>query len=106
MRQEMTGGDGGQTQDDREKDVRQCSAPGARAEQIEGLKAEGGEGGKASADSDHDEEAEVVGDGIPAALQSERSEVSDDEGAKHVDKDGAIWKCDALRECQSRDRVT
>src|ERR1700733_14871656 len=68
---------------------RRGPGPGARTGEVKGLEAEGGEGGKAAADSDHDKDANVFGDGISAVVQGERAEVADDDGADHVDKDGA-----------------
>jgi hypothetical protein len=104
--EEMAGSYCGDAQNDGEDDVGEGSAPGAGAHQVEGLEAEGRESGEASADADHDEEAEVLGGGIAAALQGEGAEVADDKGPEHIDENGAEGKSDAVGECETRDGVT
>src|SRR5258707_11666561 len=92
LRQAMASGNRSQAQHYRQSDICQDPAPGARTHQIEGLEAEGGEGGKSAADPHHDKEADVIGGRVFAAVQRERAEVADDERADHVDEKGADWK--------------
>ena len=98
--------DCGDTQHDGKDDICQSSAPRAGAGEIESLQAEGGEGGKSAADTDHDEETNVFGDRMLAAMQGQRAEVSDDEGAEHVDEDGAKGESAAVGEGKPGDGVT
>lgn len=85
----MAGGDGGDAEGDREQDVGQRLAGATVAQKVEGLEAEGGEGGKAAAQADHDEEAGVVIEGIAAAGGGECGEKADDARADDVDEDGS-----------------
>src|ERR1700727_934774 len=89
LRHAGAAGDGSHTQQHRQNDIRQGPGPGARTGEVKGLEAEGGEGGKAAADSDHTKEANVFGEGISAVGRGGGAEVADDERADHVDKDGA-----------------
>ena len=95
LRYAMAHGYRGEAQDHRKGDVCQGSAPCVGTDQVEGLEAEGGEGGESTADADHDEEADVIGGGESAAVQGERAEVADDEGTDHVDENRADGKADA-----------
>jgi hypothetical protein len=104
--EKMARGYCGDAQDDGEKNVGESSAPCAGAHQVEALEAEGGEGSKASADADHDEEAEVIGYRIAAALQGEGAEVANEERPKDIDEDGAERKADAVGERETREGVT
>jgi hypothetical protein len=107
LRQTMAGGNRGQAQHHRQSDVCQSPAPHAGTYQFEGLETEGGECSETAADPHHDKEANVIGDWVFAAVQRERAEVADDEGANHVDENGADGKAntDIEGEHQPADRV-
>src|SRR6266852_3637031 len=94
LRHAMAHGYCGEAQDHRQGDVCQGPAPCFGTDQVEGLEAEGGEGGESTADADHDKEADVIGGGVSAAVQGEGAEVADDEGTDHVDEDGADGEAD------------
>ncbi len=58
------------------------------AKEVEALEAEGGEGGEASTDAHHNEEARVLRDLVAGAMEGERPEVADDEAAEDIDEYG------------------
>src|SRR5258708_2264512 len=92
LRQTMANGDRSQAQHHRQSDICQSPAPCVGADQIEGLEAEGGEGGESAADPHHDKEADVIGGRVSAAVQREGAEVADNEAAEHVDEHRADAK--------------
>src|SRR3954451_916387 len=108
--QTMAYRDRGKAQPDRQSDIDQGLAPRVGTDQIEGLEAEGGEGGESAADPDHDEEPKIFGDWISAAVECKRAEVADDERADYVDENCANWKTDTdierehqLADCEAQE---
>src|SRR5580700_8826805 len=92
LRETMANANRSQAQHQRQSDVCQGPAPCIGTDQIEGLKAEGGEGGESAADPHHNEESDVIGDRVSAAVQGQRAEVADDERTNHVDEESTDWK--------------
>lgn len=85
----MTGGDGGQADDDGDDDVGQGLKGAAIPHQVQGLQAERRKRGEPPANPDHHEGSDVGGDGEAALIGRQRAEEADDEGAQDVDQDGA-----------------
>ena len=68
LREAMADGDCGEAQHHRQSDIYQGPSPGVGTDQVEGLETEGGEGGESAADTHHNEEADVIGRGVSAAV--------------------------------------
>src|SRR2546422_222534 len=80
---------GGHAQSERQHCVRARMKPFAVARQVEGLRAEGGEGGETAADAGHEESANGGGDQPATVRVRERGEEPDEERTRDVHDEGA-----------------
>src|SRR5665213_2208771 len=92
VRDHMTQRHRAETKQNREYNIGQGAAPLPGPQQVEGLQAEGREGRKAAAQTDHHEQADVLGSFESAAGKGKRPEEANDETSDHVDEDGSPWE--------------
>lgn len=85
----MTHRDRSDAEPHREQDIQRSPYPRSRAQEVKRLQAEGGEGGKSSADSDHDKQAQLLRNWVLPLCQRERAKKSNKQRAEHIDQQGA-----------------